>query len=113
MDLIDIVLARGGDSGGGGGGGSDVFVVTYTWDGTGTTLSCDKTFAEIDAAKTAGKLLVATLDGKTTTLTEYYVGEELDVSFLTATVYGLRGDVVFHLSDDTIETSWFEIDAGG
>ena len=63
MDLIDIVLARGGDSGGGGGSaGGGVLTINLLWDDSTQSYVMDKTARELLTAAAGGNILI-TMDG--------------------------------------------------
>lgn len=71
---------------GGGGGGND-FVVTYTMNEETSTLTADKTFAEIATAIEAGKNVKAVIPQMNSYLTlSYYVADD-EIAFYLIKVY--------------------------
>ena len=83
-DNVAALLGMGGGSGSGGGGSGSAFIVNVTE--TGGVYSADKTFAEIYAAKEAGKIVLAMMDQVC------YQPSELEVDYATFINNGLSPD---------------------
>ena len=75
MDLIDIVLARGGDSGGGGSTGGGVLSIGLTMDAQAGAITMDKTWQEIYDHITGGGFAFAYSSEQAWTLPVSQVGD--------------------------------------